>query len=55
MATNRRYDIVELGEQELTAMIQPVFAGQRVQSVELLAGGVINTNYRVSISAQKTP
>lgn len=55
MATNRRFDIVELSEPELTAMIQPVFAGQRVESAELLTGGVINTNYKVTVSAQPTP
>jgi aminoglycoside phosphotransferase (APT) family kinase protein len=55
MATNRRFDIVELSEPELTAMIQPVFAGQRVESAELLTGGVINTNYKVTVSAKPTP
>lgn len=55
MANNRRCDIVELSNAELTALIQPVWAGERVESAQLLSGGVINTNYKVAVSGSDTP
>lgn len=55
MDNNRRYGIIELSEEELTALIQPIFSGQRVEAAELLSGGAINTNYKLNVSGSSKP
>ena len=51
----RRYDHVLLEEKTIATMLQPVFPGRLLDSVELLAAGKCNTNYKIEISGLSKP
>src|SRR5260221_3556748 len=46
----RRHAFVALDDRELAAMLRPLFGERRVESAEPLAGGFVNTNYRVRLA-----
>ncbi len=46
----RRHNFILLDETTLNAMLQPVFLGKSVTSVELLTSGLCNTNYKIYLS-----
>lgn len=47
--------LVELGLDAVTALIQPVFPGQRAYACVPVAGGLANTNLRVTLADQAQP
>jgi aminoglycoside phosphotransferase (APT) family kinase protein len=51
----RRYDQVLLEEKTIATMLQLVFPGRLLDSVELLAAGKCNTNYKIKISGLSKP
>ena len=46
----RRYDHVLLEDKTIAPLLQPVFPGKLLDSVELLTAGKCNTNYKIKIS-----
>jgi aminoglycoside phosphotransferase (APT) family kinase protein len=51
----RGADFVKLDIDALDALIQPAFAGQRIEDARPVAGGLSNTNYRLILSGRKAP
>lgn len=51
----RRYDHVLLEEKTIATLLQPVFPGRLLDSVELLTAGKCNTNYKIKISGLSEP
>ncbi len=51
----RRYDHVLLEEKTIATLLQPIFPGKLLDSVELLTAGKCNTNYKIKISGLSEP
>ena len=46
----RRYALLELDTETLTDMLEPVAQGHAILQAEPIAGGLVNTNYRITLS-----
>jgi aminoglycoside phosphotransferase (APT) family kinase protein len=46
----RRYEYVILEKSRIDSLLQPVFPGRTLDSVELLTAGKCNTNYKIKVS-----
>lgn len=51
----RRHALLTLDEATLAHLLQPAFPGHRIVMAEPLAGGLVNTNYRVTLDGLDDP
>lgn len=51
----RRHALLALDEATLAHLLQPAFAGHSIVSAEPLSGGLVNTNYRVTLDGLDDP
>src|SRR5215813_6923349 len=51
----RRHAHVQLDQREVQALLEPALPGGIVVAAEPLAGGLANTNYRVTLAARDEP
>lgn len=51
----RRHGLIALDEGTLAELLQPIAAGKRVLAAEPLSGGLVNTNYRVTLAGFDRP
>ncbi len=51
----RRAPLLDLSMDEVAAMLRPAFPNRRIQSAEAMAGGLVNTNYRLRLDGVREP
>lgn len=51
----RRHALLALDEATLAYLVQPAFSGRRIVAAEPLSGGLINSNYRVTLDGLEDP
>lgn len=51
----RRHDFIDLSSDQLDEIIRPVFPVLQIVSAELIRNGLVNANYKLSVSGHETP
>jgi aminoglycoside phosphotransferase (APT) family kinase protein len=54
-AWERRHPLLALDDATLAHLLQPAFAGRRIVAAQPLPGGLVNTNYRVTLDGLDDP